>query len=67
MGDVTYEEAGFSERLSDKLENRSRFFDRKNLKHIKREGRFLLNHFIVFWRAENDRLKGRPRPPCDEA
>ncbi len=29
MGDVTYEKAGFSERLSDKLEKRSRFFDRK--------------------------------------
>lgn len=29
MGDVTYEKTGFTERLSDKLENRLRFYDRK--------------------------------------
>ncbi len=29
MGDVTYEKAGFTERLSDKLANRLRFYDRK--------------------------------------
>lgn len=37
------------------------------LKCIKRDGHFLLNHFIVFWCDENNRLKTNPRSRWDAA
>lgn len=37
------------------------------LKCIKRDGLFLLNHFIVFWFYENNRLKTNPRTRWDAA